>query len=221
MVNPTRESALDRFGIAAGFGGGLVGLAVVQQNLLLVAGIAFLACVFPWPVEISLGVFAFLVPWDDVLELGDSGVTLARLAGAFAGAILLAYGFLSGRLRVPARSALLRGLFVLWSAASFLWAIDPARSLERLGTAVSLFGLYLVVASFDITRRELARILVLTAAGGALAGAVVICQFVESSGFYGPVYPPTSERLEFAPMPALVSIRSWWASKPDLQSTPW
>jgi O-antigen ligase len=168
---------VDLFGVAAASGAILVPIAVVQQKSLVLAAIAILALVIMAPVEMSFGVFAFSVPFDNVLVLGNidtSHTSLSWGAGAFAGAVLLAYGLVNGRVQRPPRAALWWGLFSLWSVASIAWATVPTLSLPWISTVASLFGLYLITVSLRITRRELSWVLILATAGGAVAAAVLL-----------------------------------------------
>jgi O-antigen ligase len=163
----------------------IVIIAVVQQNVLVLAAITAVAFAIVLPVETSLGMFAVLVPFDQVLALGNSGVTFTWVAGAFAGATLVLYGVVSGRFKLPPRGGLCWGLFVLWTATSIVWAIDPATSLKRLPTIATLFALYIVATSFRVTRRELSRIVLLSVAGGAVAASLIILQFTNHISIEG------------------------------------
>ena len=62
-----------------------VSIGIVQNNVLMLAAATAVAFAITLPVEVSLGLFAILVPFDQILVLGDSGVTLTWIAGAFAG----------------------------------------------------------------------------------------------------------------------------------------
>lgn len=170
---------MDLFGIAAALGVFLVAIAVVQEKFLVVATIAILALVIIAPVEIALGIFAFSVPFDNVWVLGNSNTShtsLSWAAGAFAGAILLAYGLGTGRFKMPPRATLWWGLFSVWTAASTVWAINPAVSFYRLLTVAFLFALYLVTASLLVSHPEASQVLFLTIAGGAAAAALLLYQ---------------------------------------------
>jgi O-antigen ligase len=173
------------FGVAAVVTAILIIIAIVQQNVFVLAAVTAVAFVIVLPIETSLGVLAVLVPFDQILVLGNSGVTLAWVAGAFAGATLVFYGLVSGRFQSPPRAGLYWGLFVLWTATSTVWAIDPAISLKQLPTVVALFGVYIVAASLRVTRQELSRILLLAVAGGAVAASVIIFQFAHHLSFEG------------------------------------
>lgn len=154
-----------------------ISIAIVQQNALALAAITAVALAIVLPVEMSLGPFAILVPFDQVLVLGKSGTTITWVAGAFAGATLVAYGLVSGRFKAPPRAGLYWALFMLWTAASTAWAINPAASVKWLSTIATLFGLYIVAVSVRVTGRELSRICLLAVAGGAIAACLVIIQF--------------------------------------------
>ena len=159
-------------------------LGIVLQNYYVLAIPPAVLLLIKYPVELPLGVFAFLIPFDSVLMLGQSGHTLTWLTGAAAGGILLAYGVLSGRLTAPPRAALWWGLFILWGAASLLWALDPGQALERLPTALLLFLLYLVVVSFRISPRELAVVILCVIAGGVFASGYTLREFSQGTGFF-------------------------------------
>ncbi len=152
----------------------IVAVTIVQRSVLVLAGLVLLGLVIVAPVEASLGAFAVVVPFEGVSELGQSGVTLGRVAGVLAGLVLLVHGFLARRLRRPPRAALWWGLLVLWCIATLLWATDSDASLARLETVVSLFALYLVAGSYRMSDREVRRVLMLAIVGGVAAALVVI-----------------------------------------------
>jgi O-antigen ligase len=174
-----RSAALpvSSFGIIATITAILISIAVVQRNIIVLTAITALALVILSPVVVSLGVFAVLVPFDQVLVLRNSAITITWIAGAFAGFTLIVYGLANGRFRSPPIAGLYWGLFVLWSATSALWAIDPLTSLKSLPTVATLFGFYIVAVSFRFRTRELARILFFTVAGGCFTAALIVLQF--------------------------------------------
>jgi len=175
-VRPISAQAI-LFGTAAALTAILISTAIVEQNVLALAALTAVALAIVWPVEVSLGLFAALVPFDQALVLGNSKTTITWLAGAFGGVTLLVYGLVSGRFRCPPREGLYWGLFVLWSAASTVWAIDPATSLKWLPTVATLFALYIVAISLRVTRQELSRIVLLAVAAGVVAASVSIFEF--------------------------------------------
>lgn len=166
----------DGYLVFAVVGALMVGLAVAYANLAMTAALTLLGLVFFLPVEMSMGVFVFSIPFDTILVLGNSMTSFSWLAGAFAGGVIVAYGFVSGRMGAPPRSALWWGVFAAWSAISTVWTQDLATSLVRLPTVICMFALYLATVSFRITRRELARLMMFTVVGGAITSVILIYQ---------------------------------------------
>jgi putative inorganic carbon (hco3(-)) transporter len=169
---------LDRFGTAAVLTGILLSVAVVLQNLVVLASAIVLALASLLPVEMSLGIFALLVPFDYVLAIGhhDSAIRVTWLAGAFAGSVLLFYGLVTERLKRPPLTALFWVLFMCWVGLSSFWSIDPVVSAQRIPSVVTFLALYLVTVSFHIKPQELSRVLSFAIFGGALAALVLIYQ---------------------------------------------
>src|SRR6266567_4362675 len=86
----------------------LIGLAIVRERWLYAIGIFALPFLLGWPVRLSLGLFAFLIPLEPITILGNdqSGTTLTWVSGAATGFILLAAGLVGGRFQRPPRAAL-------------------------------------------------------------------------------------------------------------------
>ncbi|MBV8476037.1 MAG: hypothetical protein JOZ36_05170, partial [Acidobacteria bacterium] len=171
--------------IAAVAMGILISSAIMQEKLLVLGGIVAVGLACVWPVEMAIGMFTVLIPFEQVLALGKSGTTINWVAGAFAGATLVLYGFASGRFQSPPRAAFYWGLFVLWAVASTTWAIDPDTSLKWLATGPTLFALYIVAVSIRITRRQLSRICLVIIVGGVVAASLIIFQFAHDISFEG------------------------------------
>lgn len=175
-----RAAALDLSNIAIVTVAIIVGIAIVRQSFLALAGVAVLSLALLFPVETSLGMFALLVPFDQVLVLGKSDFTFSWLTGAFAGVTLVLYGAMTQRFRTPTRTELYWAAFIFWTVASLAWSVDPATGMKRLPSVVALFGVYLVAANFQITKQELSRVLLLAVVGGTVAASVIIFQFAHS-----------------------------------------
>ncbi len=157
----------------------MVGLIVAHAEWLFLAALAGFVVSLFWPVQIALGVFGLLVPFDNiaVLNSSKSGTTLTYLVGAGAAVILLTTGLAAKRLAKPPRPALWWTAFVLWSTATVLWSLDVHVALRRLPTVFALLLLYLVAVSVRVTKRELRTIVLLITLGGCIAGAYAILQY--------------------------------------------
>jgi hypothetical protein len=173
---------------SAAAGAAVFGWAIVGGNWTYFAPL-IAAAVVPvavrWPIHVSLGIYAFLIPFDPILALGGgtTGTTLTKLVGIGAIAILLAMGLIGRRLVRPPQAALWWSLFILWGALSAVWAADTEEVLLRLPMAVSLLFLYLVVVSVNVSEEELSSVCLFTILGGIVASAFTI-YFYQSGILY-------------------------------------
>jgi O-antigen ligase len=160
------------FGVTAG-------AAVTYGGWLGVAGILLCPLLLRWPVQIALGLFALLLPFDSVSALGSeaTGAALTRYVGGFATMVLLLVGLGERRLSVPPRAALWWSLFVLWGVATLGWAANSRLAWERLPTALSLLLFCVIATAFRINRKEMAVVLMMTVLGGCAAAAFSAYQF--------------------------------------------
>lgn len=166
----------------------ILGLAIALGNWLYLAlfvALATTSIAVRWPVQTSLGIYAFLIPFDSILALGGTitGPTITRLVGLGAAAVLLVTGIVGHRFIRPPQAALWWVLFILWGGLSALWAVDMEEVLSRLPTAVSLLLLYLVVVSVNASKKELSSIYFCVILGGIIASAATIYLY-ESEIFY-------------------------------------
>jgi O-antigen ligase len=158
----------------------LLGLAVVRQSWLFIAAVLVLPFLLRWPVRLSLGLYALLIPLEPltIVGKGHTGTTLTWVLGLVAGFILLAVGILSDRLQLPPRATLWWWLFVGWASATSLWAIDSQASLKHLPTLLSLLLFYSAAACFRIREEELSWVAKLAIVGGVAASTVTCFQWL-------------------------------------------
>lgn len=174
--------------LGAGGAGLVLGWAIVRENWLYLAalgGLMVIPVAVRWPVQTSLGIYAFLIPFDSIAVLteGQTGPTLNRLVGVGAAAILLVTGLLGRRLVRPPRAALWWCLFILWGAVTAAWALDTQTVFDRLPTAVSLLLLYLVAVSVRVSEEELSCIGAFAVLGGVIAAAYAYYMYTQGT-FY-------------------------------------
>jgi O-antigen ligase len=162
----------------------MLGIFVGRNSWFYVIAALTLPFMFLWPVQVALGSFALLVPFDSVSALGSasSGMTLTFVAG---GATMLVFVLLAliNRLTVPPRAAMWWALFVGYGLLSTAWAMDSSTAWARVPTAVALALLYIVATSVRLTSRELGAVTAMTMLGGVTAALVAILQFY-SGVFY-------------------------------------
>jgi O-antigen ligase len=124
-------------------------------------GAIFAPLVFPFTL------YVMLVPFDNLLTTPAYG-TLTRLLAILCGASIAFWLLRTRRAIMPDRSVFFWGLLWVWSAASLMWAIDPAFGFTRFFTFTQLLALYVVVSLVPIDRRTL-RIVV----AGTILGSVI------------------------------------------------
>ena len=170
MVDVNRQQSI--LLVATAVSATVLGLGVAYGKWLYL-GVFVAGIVVLWrPVEISLGLFALVIPFDSVSVLGgDSGgvKTLTWFIGAAATLVLIASGLVRGRLDPPPRATLWWLLFAGWGASSVLWAIEPSLVIERLPTLASLLLLYVVATSLRFTKKELSWVCAMSVLGACAA----------------------------------------------------
>jgi O-antigen ligase len=162
------------------------GWMVAKGAWIPLGGVLGFALVALWPAYMWLGVFVFLVPFDDVLALqsgGGGGVTLTSLIGLVT--LFIAFGsFLAlRRLRLPLGPAIAWFAFLTWEACTVLWSVNRDVAIQRLPTMLSLFVFYSVVTACHFSEKEIARISRFAIFGGCVAAAITLYEF-QSGIFY-------------------------------------
>jgi len=138
-----------------------------------------------WPVGVSLGTYAFLLPFDAVLIVGQVGqihLHLTWFVGAMAGAVLLTLGLVGRGFVRPPRVALWLSLFVFFAGMSSIWAINAHNAVFRLPVIGLLLFLYLAAVSIRTNENELATVAWLAILGGCVAGALSLYAFLHVEG---------------------------------------
>jgi len=86
----------------------------------------------------------FTIPWEDIVSISAIG-SLTRLLGlAVAGCWFLTI-LIEGKFRKPLLFHALVLFFFLWSILSYVWTLDPARTLERIKTYAQIFILMMII----------------------------------------------------------------------------
>jgi O-antigen ligase len=168
----------------------LMGVMVAQGQWLLVAALAAAPLVFLWPVQVALGAFALLIPFDSATLSrgnGNTGTTLNFVVGAAAASILIVTALAGRRLQKPPRAALWWTLLIVWYALTYLWAVDPRASLMRLPSAGACLILYLAATSLRVREIEFKVIVAAVIVGGCLAGIASSYEFYHHVGWAGGV----------------------------------
>jgi len=88
--------------------------------------------------------FVFTIPWEKSVWVPAVG-SIARFLGLFAFAAGAFVAIRYRALRRPNAALLFAMLFVGWSAATWLWSVDPASTLRRTQTFVELLAMFWLI----------------------------------------------------------------------------
>jgi O-antigen ligase len=77
-------------------------------------------------------VFAFAIPWEYSLDLGEPLGNVARIAGVFTLLTAIPVVLQAGRVRNPCAFCWVAMAYYLWFACSYLWSINPDVTLDKL-----------------------------------------------------------------------------------------
>jgi len=180
----------------------LLAAAIAQEQWLYAAALASLSLVLLRPVELSLGVFAFLVPFETIAATNRTagpGSTLNWFVGAAAGLLLIGTGLVEVRFERPPKAALWWGGLLIWGLFTTLWAVNPAVVLQRAPTALGLFLLYAAAVCLRVSKRELFWVIMLTILGGLTAAGYAAWQFYHGVGYISPAAAHKLSKLRTAP----------------------
>jgi len=171
-------------------GAALVGFAIGGEYWYIAVPLAISPLLLLRPIEIALGLFAVLLPFERVATLGGqsstgAGTTLNYYVGLAAGVTLLATGLATGSLRASPRAAYWWGGLIFWSICTMIWAVDPGSSRERIPTALALLLLYALSVSLEISEKQLNWIMGCTIFGGVIAALLACSQFVNGVTYFG------------------------------------
>lgn len=165
----------------------LLGVSVGTNHWLFAVMLLALPLVLQWPVRVSLGLFALLLPFDaiSVLGQGKSGTTLTFVVGGAATLVLMFTALAGNRFTAPPRAALWWSLFVIWSVSTAFWALNAELSWQRVPTALALLLMFLVTVSVRITPGELSCVELCAIVGGFAAAVYSTAQFYSGIFYRG------------------------------------
>src|SRR5207248_913389 len=161
--------------------------------LFLVLALAVTLLLVRWPVAAPLGLYACLLPFDAVLDIGQAGPLHIHLTWAIAATvagILLVRGLLRRSFVRPPYAVLWPMLIVFWGVMSAVWAINIERAVFRVPVIALLLVLYLAAACVPISEKELEQMGWLAMLGGCVAAAISLYQL-----FHGISYASSHPNL--------------------------
>jgi O-antigen ligase len=163
----------------------LIGVILGRGQWLWFVALSVFAVVLLWPVQLGLGTFALLCPFDMVLFIGGrGGRSTTTLVGILAALALFTRAVFTRRLQSPPKVAYWLTGLVAWSALTWLWALQPKITLEYLPSAFGLLTLFVAATCLQISEEELAWVNRMALIGGC-AAAIYVCYTYSNNSFYG------------------------------------
>jgi len=122
-------------------------------------------------------VFAFAIPWEYSLDLGEPLGNVARIAGLLLLLAAIPAVLQAGRLRTPGPLQWMVLAFYLWFCFSYFWTIEPVVTLERMRAYFQVMMTVWLVWEFAETPHDLRVLLRAFVAGSWVLAVLTLANF--------------------------------------------
>jgi len=127
--------------------------------------------------RLLLLVFAFTIPWEYSLDLGEPLGNVARVAGLLLLLVAVPAVFEGGRLRAPGAMQWMVLALYLWLCCSYFWTIDAVATLEKMRAYFQEMMVVWLVWEFAESAGDLRNLLRVTVAGSWVLAALTVADF--------------------------------------------
>jgi O-antigen ligase len=121
--------------------------------------------------------FAFAIPWEYSLDLGEPLGNVARIAGFLLLLAAVPAVLQAGRLRTPGPLQWVVLAFYLWFCCSYFWTVDQTATLERMRAYFQVMMTVWLVWEFAESPRDLRLLLRAVVAGSWVLAALTLANF--------------------------------------------
>jgi hypothetical protein len=121
------------------------------------------------PYVMPYGIYAALIPFDNLLSLGHMG-TATKLLGLVSGIVLILYALRQKRFNAVPMAVLMWSLYAVWAGTTAIWAIDPNATITAAATVAELVLLYAAIAVAPLTKGDLRAVIAASVLGAVAAG---------------------------------------------------
>ncbi len=118
--------------------------------------------------------FAFAIPWEYSLDLGEPLGNIARILGLLLILAAVPAVLQAGRLRTPGPMQWLVLAFYLWFCCTYFWTIDPLATLEKMRSYFQEMMIVWLVWEFAESPRDLRSLLRAFIAGSYVLAALTV-----------------------------------------------
>ena len=127
--------------------------------------------------------FAFTIPWEYSLELGEPLGNIARVVGLLALLAAIPAVLQTGRLRTPGLMQWLVLAFFLWLCCTYFWTIEAAETVAKLRGNFQELMIVWLVWEFAEDAGDLRALLRVTVAGSWVLAALTVANFASAEAF--------------------------------------
>ena len=121
--------------------------------------------------------FAFAIPWEYSLDLGEPLGNIARILGLMLILVAVPAVLQAKRLRTPGPMQWLVLAFYLWFCCTCFWTIDPLPTLEKMRSYFQEMMIVWLVWEFAESPRDLRALLRAYVAGSCVLAALTVANF--------------------------------------------
>jgi O-antigen ligase len=121
--------------------------------------------------------FAFAIPWEYSLDMGEPLGNIARIVGLLLILAAIPAVLQAGRLRTPGPMQWLVLAFYLWFCCSYFWTIEPLATLDKLRGYFQEMMIVWLVWEFAESPRDLRALLGAYVAGSWVLAALSLANF--------------------------------------------
>jgi O-antigen ligase len=136
---------------------------------------------------VLLLLFAFAIPWEYSLDLGEPLGNIARLAGLLLLLAAIPAVLQSRRLRAPGPMQALVLAFYLWFCCTYFWTIEPVVTLERLRGYFQEMMVVWLVWEFAESAGDLRALLRAFIAGSWVLAILTLANFATAEALAGQI----------------------------------
>jgi hypothetical protein len=122
--------------------------------------------------------FAFAIPWEYSLDLGEPMGNVARVAGVLLLLVAIPAVLQAGRWRLPGPLQWVVLAFYLWFCCSYFWTIDPMTTLDKIRGYFQEIMIVWLVWEFAESPRDLRWLLRAYVAGSWVLAVLTLANFV-------------------------------------------
>jgi O-antigen ligase len=121
--------------------------------------------------------FAFAIPWEYSLDLGEPLGNVARIAGVLLLLAAIPAVLQAGRMRTPGPMQWLVLAFYLWFCCSYFWTIEPLATLDKMRGYFQEMMIVWLVWEFAESPRDLRSLLRAFVAGSWVLAVLTLANF--------------------------------------------